>query len=106
MRPFMPRALWLGASALLATSGLQPVLVAPTLAAEVSLQRSIATEQQQQRQRFTGVWALTDNANNLFNVRLSADGSAGQPARTAASPASISASASTWCPAPRPTISA
>jgi len=29
------------------------------------------------RQRFAGVWALTDNANNLFNVRLSADGSAG-----------------------------
>ncbi len=45
-------------------------------AAEVPLPRPIAAEQQQQRQRFTGVWALTDNANNLFNVRLSADGSA------------------------------
>jgi hypothetical protein len=36
----------------------------------------MTAEQQQQRQRFPGVWALTDNANNLFNVRLSADGSA------------------------------
>jgi len=35
-----------------------------------------AAEQQQQRQRFTGVWALVDNANNLFNVRLNADGQA------------------------------
>jgi len=76
MRPFMPRYSHLVASALVATSGLQPLLVAPVLAAEVPLQRSIAAEQQQQRQRFTGIWALTDNANNLFNVRLSADGSA------------------------------
>ncbi|MCP9887503.1 hypothetical protein KBY96_06080 [Cyanobium sp. ATX 6A2] len=36
----------------------------------------LAAEQRQQRQRFTGVWALVDNANNLFNVRLSADGRA------------------------------
>ena len=64
------------ASALLAASSLQPLLVAPAQAAEVPLQRSIAAEQQQQRQRFAGVWALTDNANNLFNVRLSADGRA------------------------------
>lgn len=64
------------ASALLAASGLQPLLVAPAQAAEVPLQRTIAAEQQEQRQRFTGVWALTDNASNLFNVRLSADGSA------------------------------
>jgi hypothetical protein len=76
MRPFMPRFRHLMASALLAASGLQPLLVAPAQAAEVPLQRSIAAEQQQQRQRFAGVWALTDNANNLFNVRLSADGSA------------------------------
>lgn len=33
-----------------------------------------AGEQRQQRQRFVGVWALVDNANNLFNVRLNADG--------------------------------
>lgn len=45
-------------------------------AADVPLQRSIAAEQKQQHQRFTGVWALTDNGNNLFNGRLSADGGA------------------------------
>lgn len=76
MRPFMPRFRHLMASALLAASGFQPLLVAPAQAAEVPLQRTIAAEQQQQRQRYVGVWALTDNANNLFNVRLSADGSA------------------------------
>ena len=70
------RVLQLGASALLAASNLQPLLVAPALAAAPSHQGSLAAEQQQQRQRFTGVWALTDNANNLFNVRLSADGRA------------------------------
>ncbi|MFM7360857.1 MAG: hypothetical protein ACKO25_03355, partial [Cyanobium sp.] len=73
---FMPRCSHLMASALLASSGLQPVLVAPTLAAEVPLPCSIVAEQQQQHQHFAGVWALTDNGNNLFNVRLSADGSA------------------------------
>lgn len=72
----VPRALQLVASALLATSGLQPVLVAPALAAEPPLARSMTTEQREQRQRFTGVWALVDNANNLFNVRLNPDGSA------------------------------
>lgn len=45
-------------------------------AAEPPGQRTVAAEQQQQRQRYTGVWALVDNANNLFNVRLSADGQA------------------------------
>jgi hypothetical protein len=70
------RVLQLGASALLTTFSLQPLLVAPVLAAEPPSQRSLAAEQQQQRQRFAGVWALTDNANNLFNVRLSADGRA------------------------------
>lgn len=70
------QVLQLGASALLATCSLQPLLVAPALAAEPSIQRSLADEQQQQRQRFQGVWALSDNANNLFNVRLSADGGA------------------------------
>ena len=48
-------------------------------AAEQPLPHAIAAEQQQQQQqhkRFTGVWALTDSANNLFNVRLSADGRA------------------------------
>jgi hypothetical protein len=43
-------------------------------AAEQPLPHAIAAEQQ--HKRFTGVWALTDNANNLFNVRLSADGRA------------------------------
>ena len=76
MGSIVPRMLQLGASALLATFSLQPLLVAPALAAEPSIQGSLADEQQQQRQRFTGVWALTDNANNLFNVRLSADGRA------------------------------
>ena len=45
-------------------------------AAEQPLPHAIAAEQQQQHKHFTGVWALTDNANNLFNVRLSADGGA------------------------------
>jgi hypothetical protein len=76
MGSIVPRMLQLGASALLATFSLRPLLVAPALAAEPSIQGSLADEQQQQRQRFTGVWALTDNANNLFNVRLSADGRA------------------------------
>ncbi len=76
MGSIVPRMLQLGASALLATFSLQPLLVAPALAAEPSIQGSLADEQQQQRQRFTGVWALSDNANNLFNVRLSADGRA------------------------------
>jgi hypothetical protein len=47
-----------------------------TQASEPSIQSTLHAEQQQQRQRLTGVWALTDNANNLFNVRLSADGRA------------------------------
>ena len=47
-----------------------------TRAAEPSTLSSLHAEQQQQRQRFKGVWALTDNANNLFNVRLSGDGRA------------------------------
>lgn len=76
MGSIVPRMLQLGASALLATFSLQPLLVAPAQAAEPSRQPSLAAEQQQQRQRFAGVWALTDNANNLFNVRLSTDGSA------------------------------
>ncbi|MEB3331149.1 MAG: hypothetical protein VKI83_01470 [Synechococcaceae cyanobacterium] len=38
--------------------------------------RTLATEQQQQRHRYTGVWALVDNANTLFNVRLNPDGQA------------------------------
>ena len=46
------------------------------LAAETPPNPTFAAEQQQQRQRYTGVWALVDNANNLFNVRLSADGRA------------------------------
>ncbi|WP_053068476.1 hypothetical protein [Synechococcus sp. GFB01] len=37
---------------------------------------SLAGEHRQQRQVFLGVWALVDNTNNLFNVRLSADGRA------------------------------
>ncbi|MCP9806056.1 hypothetical protein KBY71_05930 [Cyanobium sp. T1B-Tous] len=45
-------------------------------AAEPPAHRTFAAEEQQQRQRYTGVWALVDNANNLFNVRLSADGQA------------------------------
>jgi hypothetical protein len=45
-------------------------------AAEVTSSPSLVSEQSQQRQRFVGVWALVDNANNLFNVRLSADGNA------------------------------
>lgn len=56
------------------------VLLSPipgdVLAAEPPVMRSIRTEQQQQRQRFSGVWALVDNDNNLFNVRLSPDGRA------------------------------
>ena len=76
MDSIVPRMLQLGASALLATFSLQPLLVAPALAAEPSIQPNLAAEQQQQRQRYTGVWALVDNANNLFNVRLSADGRA------------------------------
>lgn len=35
-----------------------------------------AAELQQQGQRYVGVWALVDNANNLFNVRLRPDGRA------------------------------
>ena len=45
-------------------------------AAERPANRTFAAEQQQQRQRYPGVWALVDKANNLFNVRLSADGQA------------------------------
>lgn len=33
-------------------------------------------EARQQGQRYVGVWALVDNANNLFNVRLRPDGRA------------------------------
>ncbi|MEB3308430.1 MAG: hypothetical protein VKK98_09825 [Cyanobacteriota bacterium] len=67
------RLLPIGATALLVMPG--PL---PLRAAEPGMQAhgTISSEQQQQRQRFTGVWALTDNANNLFNVRLSADGRA------------------------------
>lgn len=43
-------------------------------AAEPPILQAIFAEQQQQRQRYTGVWALVDNANNLFNVRLNANG--------------------------------
>jgi len=67
MHPMVATLMLLGATALLA---------GPAQAVEPSSQRSLASEQQQQRQRFTGVWALVDNANNLFNVRLSTDGSA------------------------------
>jgi hypothetical protein len=35
-----------------------------------------AVEARQQSQRYVGVWALVDNANNLFNVRLGPDGRA------------------------------
>jgi hypothetical protein len=35
-----------------------------------------ATAERQQGQRYVGVWALVDNANNLFNVRLRPDGRA------------------------------
>jgi hypothetical protein len=35
-----------------------------------------AKEERQQGQRYVGVWALVDNANNLFNVRLRPDGRA------------------------------
>jgi hypothetical protein len=45
-------------------------------AAELPPLPGLAAEQQQQRLRFVGVWALVDNANNLFNVRLSPDGRA------------------------------
>ena len=45
-------------------------------AAEQQLPHVVAAEQQQQHKRFTGTWALTDNANNLFNVLLRADGRA------------------------------
>lgn len=45
-------------------------------AAEPPLQRSVVAEQTDQRQRLLGVWALVDNANNLFNVRLTSDGRA------------------------------
>ena len=44
-------------------------------AAEQQLPNVVAAEQQQHK-RFTGTWALTDNANNLFNVLLRADGRA------------------------------
>jgi hypothetical protein len=40
----------------------------------------------QQGQRYVGVWALVDNANNLFNVRLRADGRATSTAGSAGSP--------------------
>lgn len=45
-------------------------------AAEQQLSQAVTAELKQQQKRFTGVWALTDNANNLFNVRLSPDGRA------------------------------
>jgi len=35
-----------------------------------------AVEARQQSQRYAGVWALVDNANNLFNVRLRPNGGA------------------------------
>jgi hypothetical protein len=45
-------------------------------AAERPPNPTFAAEQQQPLQRYTGVWALVDNAKNLFNVRLNTDGQA------------------------------
>lgn len=55
-------------------------------AAEPPAAGALAREQQEQRQRFVGVWALVDNANNLFNVRLSNDGRAISTAGTSGVP--------------------
>jgi hypothetical protein len=43
-------------------------------------------ELQQQDQRYVGVWALVDNANNLFNVRLRPDGRATSTAGSEGTP--------------------
>jgi hypothetical protein len=45
-------------------------------AAAVEPPSSLVAEQRQQRRQFLGVWALVDNDNNLFNVRLSPSGRA------------------------------
>lgn len=53
--------------------GLAPLINSPAMQAQSAapaLHASPAAE------RFLGVWALSDSANNLFNVRLSADGRA------------------------------
>jgi len=73
MQEIASRLVQLGSTALLAVTCLPPLL-----AAEPSRQgqATVAAEQREQRQRFGGVWALVDNANNLFNLRLNADGSA------------------------------
>lgn len=45
-----------------------------------------AEQAPQQGQRCVGVWALVDNANNLFNVRLRSDGRATSTAGSAGTP--------------------
>lgn len=51
-------------------------LPAGLLAVDPAAADTIAAEQRDQRLRFIGVWSFVDNDNNLFNVRLSADGTA------------------------------
>ncbi|WP_254967615.1 hypothetical protein [Cyanobium sp. CH-040] len=76
--PFTPALLVLTVAGLRTGAGVAAPAAAEAVSQSMVAQSSsaIAAEQRQQRQRFVGVWALVDNANNLFNVRLSADGRA------------------------------
>ncbi|BAW96481.1 hypothetical protein NIES970_14110 [[Synechococcus] sp. NIES-970] len=67
--------------ALVSLGGLSAGLAnAKPLPGSVMVSQGVAAEsepaEQTQAERYVGVWALVDNENHLFNVRLEADGSA------------------------------
>ena len=55
-----------------------------------------ANAERQQSHRYVGVWALVDNANNLFNVRLRPDGRATSTAGIQGTPLAGSGALCSW----------
>lgn len=81
---------WLPALSLLLLAGALGAC-GPALRASAAPGAPAAAEARRQGQRYLGVWALVDNANNLFNVRLRPDGRATSTSGSAGAPLAGSA---------------
>ena len=83
-RPVVPR--WFAVASLLLAGALGACGPAYRATAGPASAPGPATEARRQEQRYVGVWALVDNANNLFNVRLQPDGRATSTAGSEGTP--------------------